>query len=135
MLDSPDHPIDGALRIERPSARQAYSIIVSPLPATAYARGPSMAAALVMIDDPAAELRSSAMALATLFDPTPAQARVAREIAAGRTVAEIAAGTGVSPGTVRNQLKEVFARTGVNRQAALARLVLSIVIVGVGDGD
>ena len=44
--------------------------------------------------------------------------------APAQTVDEIVAATGSSRETVRSQMKRVFAKTGVNRQADLVRLVL-----------
>jgi len=51
---------------------------------------------------------------------SPAEARVATHIADGGSVETYAAQAGVSRGTVRSQLKSVFAKTGVHRQAELA---------------
>ena len=45
-------------------------------------------------------------------------------LAAGQTVAEIAAARRVRPDTVRIQLKQVFAKTGTARQSELVALVL-----------
>jgi len=73
------------------------------------------------------ELRVGAAPDATLlhglFDLTPAEARVARAIAAGRPAPEIARAHGVSGETVRTQLRAVFAKTGVSRQVELVRLL------------
>jgi DNA-binding CsgD family transcriptional regulator len=53
---------------------------------------------------------------------TPAEARVALHIIGGGDIASFAKAAGVSPGTVRSQLKAVFAKVGVSRQAELVRL-------------
>ncbi len=55
---------------------------------------------------------------------TRAEARVATRLAAGKTVADIAAELGVSVETVRTHLKRAYHKTGVRRQAELVRLVL-----------
>jgi DNA-binding CsgD family transcriptional regulator len=62
-----------------------------------------------------------------LFDLTPTEARVARALGRGDTVAEIAARHGVAQPTVRNQIREIFAKTGVNRQADLVGLLRGVV--------
>jgi DNA-binding CsgD family transcriptional regulator len=67
----------------------------------------------------------SAELLTGLFDLTPAEARVARAVTGGRTVDETAAALGVSPATVRTQLKAVLSKTGTRRQAELVRLLSS----------
>ena len=62
----------------------------------------------------------SAPVLQDLFDMTPAEARVARAAAQGQTIQEIATGLGLSPETVRTQLKAALAKTGVARNIDLA---------------
>lgn len=52
-----------------------------------------------------------------LFDLTPAEARVARSLAAGKTAEDIAEDGGVSLTTVRTQVRGVLEKTGCNRQA------------------
>lgn len=63
--------------------------------------------------------------LSQLFDLTAAEARVAKRVAEGETVMEIAARIGITVGTVRSQLKAVMAKTGVMRQADLVGLLSS----------
>ena len=58
-----------------------------------------------------------------LFDLTAAEARVARGIAGGSTVANLSATFGTTPATVRSQLKAVMAKTGTARQAELVQLL------------
>lgn len=58
-----------------------------------------------------------------LFDLTPAEARLAKALAGGATLATTAASFGVSPQTLKTQLKSVFQKTGVSRQADLVRLL------------
>jgi DNA-binding CsgD family transcriptional regulator len=65
----------------------------------------------------------SAELLQGLFDLTPAEARVARGIAEGRTIDAIALASGVTRETVRTQLAAVLAKTGLNRQAELVALL------------
>jgi len=59
------------------------------------------------------------------YELTAAEARVAVWLADGGDIASYAETAGVAQGTVRVQLKSVFAKTGVNRQVALAKLVQS----------
>jgi DNA-binding CsgD family transcriptional regulator len=56
---------------------------------------------------------------------TPTEALVATLLTDGETVAEIAHGLEVSVFTVRAHLRSIFVKTGVNRQAALIRLLLT----------
>jgi DNA-binding CsgD family transcriptional regulator len=58
-----------------------------------------------------------------LFDLTPAEAKVARGLAAGLSVEEISLRGAISRETVRTQLKGVMAKTATSRQADLVRLL------------
>lgn len=64
----------------------------------------------------------------SLFDLTPAEARVAQGLAASKTLEEIAEAGGVSINTVRNQLRKVLEKTGCTRQAELASLLANVAI-------
>jgi DNA-binding CsgD family transcriptional regulator len=77
---------------------------------------------------------AAAEVLRGLFDLTPAEARVARGIAAGKTVRDLAAEAGLAPGTVRQQLKSVFSKMGVSRQADLVALLAGCGLSFPGDG-
>ncbi len=65
----------------------------------------------------------NAEVLQGLFDLTPAEARVARGIAEGKTIEALALASAVSRETIRTQLGAVLAKTGLNRQAELAALL------------
>lgn len=64
--------------------------------------------------------------LQRLFDLSPAEARVASGIVAGRTIQAIAEDFSVSRETVRSQLKTVLAKTGSKRQLDLAVLLAAL---------
>jgi len=64
--------------------------------------------------------------LQSLFDLTPAEARVARRLAEGRSVEDIAAKDGVSSNTVRSHVARVLEKTGCGRQAAAVALLSGI---------
>ena len=91
-----------------------------------------------MLQSPKPELRKRILALteaagasearrreriAQRFGLTQTEARLATYLADGGSVAGYAEHFEVAVGTVRSQLKAVFAKTGVNRQSALAALV------------
>jgi DNA-binding NarL/FixJ family response regulator len=59
----------------------------------------------------------------SLFDLTPAEARVARGLASGKTVEDIAADSGVSENTVRSHVRGVLQKTGRSRQAEVVALL------------
>jgi len=64
----------------------------------------------------------------SLFDLTPAEARVARGIATGDTLDEIAAGSSVSRNTVRTHVRGVLQKTGCRRQAEVVALLGGIMV-------
>lgn len=64
--------------------------------------------------------------LVSLFDLTPAEARVAHRIASGATVEGTAESLGVSRETVRSQLKAALAKLGLTRQAELVGLLSAL---------
>ena len=68
----------------------------------------------------------------SLFDLTPAEARVARGLAGGRTVDELAGEGGVSANTVRAQVRGVLEKTGCHRQADVVALLAGIAAVRSG---
>lgn len=59
------------------------------------------------------------------FALTPMECRLVGELCAGRSITEVAQRHDLSPLTLRDQLKTVFAKTGVHRQVDLVRLALS----------
>jgi DNA-binding CsgD family transcriptional regulator len=62
----------------------------------------------------------------SLFDLTPAEARVARSLASGKTVDDIAADGGISPNTIRTHVRGVLEKTGCNRQVDIVALLTAI---------
>ena len=99
------------------------------LPVKRSARDLFTAASAIVVITPLAQDRLPGLSvLEGLFDLTPAEARVARGITGCRTVEQIAAESGTSPQTVRSQLKSVMAKTGVNRQVELVRLLSGVAL-------
>ncbi len=62
----------------------------------------------------------------SLFDLTPAEARVARGLASGKTVNDIATDGGVARSTILTQLRGVLEKTGCNRQTDVVALLTAI---------
>ncbi len=61
--------------------------------------------------------------LSGLFDLTMAEARIARELAFGRSVDEAAKALNLSVNTVKTHTKAIFQKTGVKRQSELTALL------------
>jgi len=66
----------------------------------------------------------------SLFDLTPAEARVARSLASCKTVEEIASDGGVSPNTIRTHVRGVLEKTGCSRQVEVVALLTGIAPLG-----
>ena len=64
----------------------------------------------------------------SLFDLTPSEARVARGLASGGTLEEIATNGGVAITTVRSQLRQVLEKTGCTRQAEVVSLLANVTL-------
>ena len=75
---------------------------------------------IALPDAPPVELVQS------LFDLTPAEARVARELTVGKTAQGIASESGVSLNTVRTHVRGVLEKTGCARQADVVALLTAI---------
>ena len=67
----------------------------------------------------------------SLFDLTPAEARVASALVTGETLDEIAAGAGLSRHTVRSQLSRAMEKMGCTRQAEMVALLSGVALVRV----
>ena len=85
--------------------------------------GETRPCAIALIVDLEREPRFPSELLAERYRLTAAEARLAWEIASGRSLQDAADKFGATIGTVRNQLKQIVAKTEVNRQAALVRLL------------
>lgn len=121
--------VGALMAVLRPSLARPYQVLVAPLRERQRHRifsfAPGSIAAVAVVSDPEAAPEPAAETLARVFHLPPSLARLAAALAAGRTVTEHAENAGISVGTARGQLKELFGRTGTGRQAELVRLLLS----------
>jgi DNA-binding CsgD family transcriptional regulator len=111
-LDAP------SMHVRRPSGAPPYRVVAMP-------RKLSLDAAIAMVVV-VVETRAPAAAEARLrreLGLTRAEASVAMRVGRGAAPKQVASELGVSWYTVRAQLREIFAKTGVRRQAQLVELV------------
>ncbi len=133
------HPLDVALarvrageadsevvELSRPSGRPAYQVTVAAVrgPAPVPDRIPQLGVVL-FVQDPDRPRLPSATWLAAHYKLTRMESQVARDLAAGRSLQEIAKGRFISIQTVRGHLKQVFSKTGTHRQGELIARLLS----------
>lgn len=104
---------------------QRLTLIIRPGPPYGPMNAPLRRTAVVILRDPALPATLSAQDLAQLFGLTPAEARLASLLADGEGLDEAAVALGVARNTARSQLQAIYAKTGVNRQGDLVRLLLS----------
>ena len=116
-----------ALRVPRPGGRSALGLVVRPVPVSEWAEGQAGPCAAVFISDPEQRDSASQQTLGQLFGLTPAEANVAILLARGLSLAEVSQVQNISPHTARAQLKSIFAKTGVSRQAELVRMIIKSV--------
>ena len=78
--------------------------------------------------------REVAEIAAATYGLTPAETRVLTSLLSGRTADKSAADLGVAVATVKTQLKHIFSKTGISRQADLMRLGTGLVPPSRSDG-
>jgi DNA-binding CsgD family transcriptional regulator len=115
----------GSLLLARPSRRLPVSALVTPLAGTLAAslsdQGRRGAAAIFLSDPERQEL--PAEHLRALYKLSATEARVAWLTTRSGSIGSAAKALGIAPETVRTHLKHIYAKTGVNRQSALAYLL------------
>ena len=116
-----------ALRLPRSAGRADLGLVIRPIPASERGEGHSSPCAAVFISDPDLRESASQQILGELFGLTPAESNLAILLARGLSLAEVSANQHISQHTARAQLKSIFAKTDVSRQAELVRLVLKSV--------
>jgi DNA-binding CsgD family transcriptional regulator len=104
--------------------RDKGSVVLRILPVPAAARVPFLGArALITLTAIAPRPGPHATLLAGAFGLTPAEARLASIIAAGRNPAHAAEELGIATATARNHLKAIFTKTATRRQGELVALL------------
>jgi len=116
-----------ALRVPRPSGRQELGLVIRPVRTSEWDDGQASPCVAIFISDPEQQESASQQLLGELFELTPAEANLAIKLARGLSLAQLSEEQNISQHTARAQLKSVFAKTGVTRQAELVRLVLKSV--------
>jgi DNA-binding CsgD family transcriptional regulator len=112
-----------AIAVPRPSRQRPVSLLIWPLP-EATEVGPEEPVAIVFIGDPEHRGEIDPMRLCDLYGLSRAEARVAALLAQGHRLDETAQILGVAYETVRKHLKQIFSKTGTDRQAELVRMLV-----------
>ena len=114
---------------------QDHHLAVQSLPQAADSLLPDGELVMLSVSADHATTTVSPEALMSLFGLTGAEGRLLSGLVDGESLQDYAQRRGISVGTVRQQLKHVFAKTGATRQADLVRRVLrSVVAQGASGG-
>ena len=105
--------------------REPLVMYVTPTEPTEVPPPTDRAVARILLAEPFATPSVNPQLVAAALGLTPAQARVAAALAAGGSVATIAAATHRTPAAVRWHIREALNRLGLSRQLDLVRVVLS----------
>jgi DNA-binding CsgD family transcriptional regulator len=116
-----------AIRIQRPSGKADLAAILRPVPLSQWAEGQQHPSLAVFISNPEQQNIASREILASLFGFSKAESALAVELAKGLTLADASEQLNISQHTARAQLKAIFAKADVSRQAELIRLMLKSV--------
>ncbi len=109
------------------SRSKAGTAVIHVLPTTGRTREIFEGGLAVVVLTPVATPDAPDVALIrALFDLSAGEARVARSLTRGHTVARIAVDAGVTRETVRSQVKAVLAKTGTSRQAEITALLAGL---------
>ncbi len=113
------------LPISAPGQPPAVAYVLPLTEGTARAAfRPACAAVFVSTTTSASPLPEAV--LATLFDLTPAEARVLLRIGSGLSATSSAVSLGIGENTMKTHLNRIFAKTGTRRQADLVKLISNI---------
>lgn len=130
-LLSPPTVVGAGRSIPLKAVEDTPPVVFHILPVRRSARDVFSQAAWLLVATPlGAQNAPSTAILSGLFDLTPAEARVARGLIEGLTVAELAAAHGLAESTVRNQLRAVFEKTGATRQSDFVLMCGGIGLAG-----
>lgn len=114
-----------SLRLVRRDGRRVAATVLALRPESTMGGFGTTPQALFTLFEPGAPVDVDPFLLATTFDLTPAEARLAAMIVNGRTTEQCADDLQVKISTIRSQLNSIYAKTGATGQADLVRLVLS----------
>lgn len=119
---------DNALRAQRPSGKRPYAILVGPVSGTYPVLSSIRPAVCLAITDPERRIPLPAKRLQEVFGLTAAEARLAVLLATGQELRRAAERIGITYGTARVCLSQIFQKADTRRQAELVRLFLTTLI-------
>jgi DNA-binding CsgD family transcriptional regulator len=115
----------GALSLPRRVGGNLH-LLICPLPIGAGAvLGPTAPTAMIFINGSGQRPAARQDELRVFYDLSAAEAKLVGALVAGMSLGDYAERSGIAMSTAKTQLRNVFAKTGQNRQADLVRHILS----------
>ena len=112
------------LALTKSSGNRSLGLIVQPV--TVAQRGTATSPMVaIYVRDPEANSDVESGLVRQLFDLSPAEAAVARRLAAGLSLEDAAHSLAISRNTARAHLRSIFSKSGISRQTELVRLMLN----------
>jgi DNA-binding CsgD family transcriptional regulator/PAS domain-containing protein len=123
------------MRVRRPSGRSDIGLVVRPSTSSVGTNDERLSASVAVFlsaeSGGTAERDLPSDVIQKLFGLTPKEATLALRLAAGESLQEASESLSISPNTARAHLRSIFAKTGVDRQAKLVRVLLkSVAMLG-----
>jgi DNA-binding CsgD family transcriptional regulator len=123
------------MRVRRSSGRPDIGLVVRPSTSSASDQNNRLTASIaVFLSTSTSETHEPTVpsdVIQKLFGLTPKEATLALRLAAGESLQEASEELRISPNTARAHLRSIFAKTGVDRQAKLVRVLLkSVAMLG-----
>lgn len=122
-------PAGHAMRAVRPSGKRPYAILVSPVSRKYSELSTLRPAVCIVITDPERSAPFLKLRLQTVFGLTEAEARLAALLVDGQNLRTAANKLGVTYGTCRTRLAEIFQKTETRSQPELVALLLKTLAV------
>ena len=116
----------GVMSASRPSGRQAYGVSVTAIRQPPIALALFRPAVCVLISDPLRRQAPSVQSLQALFRMTLAEAHLAASLVDGEPLRRAAERLGITYGTARTRLTQIFQKTNTRSQSQLVRLLLTV---------
>jgi DNA-binding CsgD family transcriptional regulator/PAS domain-containing protein len=114
-----------AFSVPRSSGRKPLSILLMPVGEWDESEAEDKPVAIAFVGDPDRAAEMDPARICQLYGLSRAEARVVALLASGNRLDSVAETLGVTYDTVRKHLKQVFSKTGTDRQAELVRLLVT----------
>lgn len=117
------------IALTRLSGQRNLGLVIQAMPAAARPGAIATPTVAIFLRDPEANADVEGDLVRELFDLTPAEAAVARRLAAGLSLEDAASSLDISRNTARAHLRSIFSKSGITRQTELVRLMLNSAVV------